>query len=92
MFEEAHRGTISTAIERFAAVKAKGEITLIVEAEQSPTVEHSDEEIRAALREAIASGKTKRDAVHEVAERYPIPKKEVYRIMIEMKGESADEA
>ena len=93
MFEEVHRGTISTAIERFAAVKARGELTIIVEAARSPVVEeHSVEDIRAALREALASGKTERDAVHEVAENYPIPKKEVYRMMIEMKGESADEA
>lgn len=91
MFEEVHRGTVSSAIERFAAVKAKGEITIVVAGAVSGVVEVSSEEIRDALRESLASGKSERDAVREVAAVHPAPKKEVYRIMIEMKGEPSGE-
>lgn len=86
MFEEIHRGTLASAIERFTTVKAKGEICIVV----SGAVGHEEvttDQIEDALRAALDSGKSERDAVREVAAVYPIPKKEVYRIMLGMKGD-----
>lgn len=92
VFEEVHRGTVGTAIERFTVVTPRGEFTLVVEGKSSPApVEHSDEDVRSALREAITDGMSKRDAVREVSEKFPIPKKDIYRMMIEMQEESGDE-
>jgi len=91
MFEEVHRGTVSSAIERFAAVKAKGEITIVAAGVISRVVETPPDQIREALRASLASGKSERDAVREVAAEHPMPKKEVYRIMLEMKGEPTGE-
>jgi len=91
LFEEVHRGTISSAIERFTAAKPKGEITLVVAGAIVRAAEISSDEIEAALRECLAEGLSERDAVRRVAAICAVPKKEVYRLMVEMKGESADE-
>jgi len=91
MFEEVHRGTVSTAIERFTAVKARGELTIVVEGAAAHASEFSVELVRSAVRDALASGKSERDAVREVAALHPIPKKEVYRVMLEMKEGSTGE-
>lgn len=85
MFEEVHRGTVSSAIERFSAVPAKGEITIVVEGGSEVREEASEDEIESALREALASGTTERDAVKQIAEVYSVPKKEVYRRMLDLK-------
>jgi 16S rRNA (cytidine1402-2'-O)-methyltransferase len=85
MFEEIHRGTLGSAIERFTTVKARGEICIVVSGTVEK-VEITTDEIRDALQAALDSGKSERDAVHDVAEKYPVPKKEVYRKMLEMKG------
>ena len=91
LFEEVYRGTISGAIERFTSVKPKGEITIVVAGSTAPTEGISAEQIEAALRESLAAGASERDAVRKVSAMYPVPKKEIYRRMIEMKEESADE-
>ena len=91
LFEEVHRGTISSAIERFTAVQPKGEITLVVAGATVAVAEMSSAQIEAALRECLAEGLSRRDAVHRVSVSCGVPKKEVYRLMVEMKGECADE-
>ena len=91
MFEEVHRGTINSAIERFTAVKPKGEVTVVVAGAIARPAEVSKEQIETALHESLAAGLSERDAVRRVSDSCPVPKKEVYRVMIEMKGESTDE-
>jgi 16S rRNA (cytidine1402-2'-O)-methyltransferase len=91
MFEEIHRGTVSSAIERFTAVAPRGEITIVASGVIPVVVEAPPDQVREALRASLASGKSERDAVREVAAKHPTPKKEVYRIMIEMKGEPSGE-
>ncbi len=91
MFEEVHRGTINSAIERFTAVKPKGEVTVVVAGAIARPAEISKGQIETALRESLATGLSERDAVRRVSDSYPVPKKEVYRVMIEMKGGSTDE-
>ncbi|HUV03546.1 MAG TPA: 16S rRNA (cytidine(1402)-2'-O)-methyltransferase [Armatimonadota bacterium] len=91
LFEEVCRGTISGSIERFTSVKPKGEVTIVVAGSTAPMEGASTEQIEAALREFLAAGASERDAVRKVSAMYPVPKKEVYRRMIEMKEGSADE-
>lgn len=91
MFEEIHRGPLTSAIERFTAVAARGEITIVVAgaAEKDEEVPVSD--VRTALETALADGKSERDAAREVASDLHIPKKDVYRMMLQMKGDSTVE-
>lgn len=91
MFEEIHRGTISSAIERFTAVTPRGEFTIVAAGVSPVVVEAPPDQVREALKASLASGKSERDAVREVAAEHPMPKKEVYRIMLKMKGEPTDE-
>jgi 16S rRNA (cytidine1402-2'-O)-methyltransferase len=91
VFEEVHRGTITTAIERFTELAPRGEFTIVVsglteEPEETPVVD-----VEAALRKLLDEGLTQRDAVHAVSTMYTIPRKEVYQTMLRMKGEHSDE-
>ncbi len=89
MFEEIHRGTLTSAIERFTAVAAKGEICIVVSGVTEPSEPTATDEIEDAIQEAMDSGISDRDAVHQVAEAYSVPKKEVYRRMLDMKRDKA---
>jgi len=91
LFEEVYRGAISGSIERFTAVKPKGEVTIVVAGSTAPAEAASPEQIEAVLREFLGAGASERDAVRMVSAMYSVPKKEVYRRMIEMKEGSADE-
>jgi 16S rRNA (cytidine1402-2'-O)-methyltransferase len=87
MFEEVFRGTISEAVERFTAVKPKGEITIVVAGSTASGEEVSNAQIDSALREFLSKGMSERDAVRAVAAIYPVPRKEIYRRMIAIKEE-----
>ncbi len=90
MFEEVHRGTLTSAIERFAAVKAKGEITLVLEGSvvQPPGI--SDDRVEDSLRRFLGEGLSERDAVRQVTALYSLPRKEVYARMLKMKQGDAN--
>lgn len=85
MFEEIHRGTVSSAIERFAAVKPKGEITIVVEGASVSAPEAPGDQIEDALKRFLDEGTSERDAVRQVTALYSLPRKEVYARMLKMK-------
>lgn len=91
MFEEVHRGTISTAIERFTAAKPKGEITLVLAGAGPKGDEVQLEQMDTALRECLGSGMSARDAAREVSTRYPVSKNAAYGRAIEIKEGSGSE-
>lgn len=91
VFEEVHRGTVSTAIERFTEVPPKGEFTIVVEGSSVEPEKTSVEQVEASLRKLLDEGLSERDAVHAAASMCDLPKKEVYQIMLRMKGEHSDE-
>lgn len=91
VFEEVHRGNISTAIERFTKVEPKGEITIVIAGAEVSVKSASIEDIESTLLELIKGGMSDRDAVHMASKLYPIAKKNIYRLMIEMKRRSEDE-
>lgn len=90
MFEDIHRGNIETAIEHFTSVTPRGEFTLVVagvsEIEEEPV---SDEiSIEESLKSLIASGISERDAVREVSNTKSVSRREVYQLMLKIKGEA----
>ncbi|MCL6628951.1 MAG: 16S rRNA (cytidine(1402)-2'-O)-methyltransferase [Armatimonadetes bacterium] len=89
VFEEVFRGNVSSAIERFTAVKPKGEVTIVLAGSTDSGADVSVSQIDTALRECLEKGLSERDAVRAVAAVYPVPKKEIYKRMVQMKGESA---
>lgn len=92
MFEEVHRGTLSSAIERFTDVKPKGEITFLIEGAVFVAEEIADDQVEEALRRFIDEGTSERDAVRHVTAMYSLPKKEVYTRMLKMKQGDDSEA
>lgn len=92
MFEEVHRGTLSSAIERFTDVKPKGEITFLIDGAASVPEEIGEDQVEDALRRFIGEGMSERDAVRHVTAMYSLPKKEVYTRMLKMKQGDDSEA
>ncbi len=83
-FEEVFRGRISEALERF--MEPRGEFTLVIEG-AAPSARGEPVEPRAAvldeLRRRKQAGETARRAVPEVAKRYGLPRREVYRMWLD---------
>lgn len=91
IFEEVFRGSVSSAIERFTTVKPRGEITIVLAGSTDSGEDVSASQIYSALREFLEKGLSERDAVRAVVAMYPVSKKEVYKRMIQMKGETTVE-
>lgn len=91
MFEEVHRGTLSSAIDRFASVKPRGEITFLIEGATGEAEGISSDQVADALRRFLDDGMSERDAVRHVTALYSLPRKEVYTRMLNMKqGDDSD--
>ncbi len=84
-FEEVFRGRVSEALERFA--EPRGEFTLVVEgaspAARPEPVEGRAEEARRELLRRREAGEPAKRAVAEVAKRYGLPRRDVYRMWLE---------
>ena len=80
--EEIVRGSLRTIREHFTAVEPRGEFTLVIKG--APTGARWDEsEVRAALRDRMASGLTPSEAAREVADKAGWKRREVYRLTLE---------
>jgi 16S rRNA (cytidine1402-2'-O)-methyltransferase len=86
-FEEVFRGRISEALERFA--EPRGEFTLVVEGATDAPPPPLEEARRDLLRRREA-GETARRAVPEVTKRYGLPRREVYRMWLEIGPQRAN--
>jgi len=80
-FEEVFRGRISEALEQFA--EPRGEFTLVIEGARDAPAPPLEEARRDLLRRKGAGQPAKR-AVPEVAKRYGLPRREVYRMWLEI--------
>ncbi|MEW6285253.1 MAG: 16S rRNA (cytidine(1402)-2'-O)-methyltransferase [Chloroflexota bacterium] len=79
MFEEYWRGTLSGAAAYFKSQPARGEFTLVVEGKKKDESERwTEEELLAAIEEALTSEKSAKDISAELAERSGWNKKEIY--------------
>ncbi|KKK65102.1 hypothetical protein LCGC14_2977520, partial [marine sediment metagenome] len=81
-FEEVFRGRISEALEHFAD-RPRGEFTLVVEGSTGPTAPDL-KEVRRDLQQRRADGEPAKRAVAEVARRYGLPHRQVYRMWLEI--------
>lgn len=91
IFEEVHRGTISSAIERFTEVTPRGEFTVVVSGSTTEPERASNEQVEATLQKLLDEGLTERDAVRAASSMCDIPRKEVYQIMLRLKEEHSHE-
>ena len=87
-FEEVFRGTLSEALAHFT--EPRGEFTLVIEGAQAGSssahpelAEGRAREARAELARLRAAGQPAKTAVPEVAARYGLPRREVYRLWLE---------
>ena len=84
LYEEVFRGSLSQAMEHFT--QPRGEFTLVVEgatATEAPSPQDAEE----MLRNLLGHGVTHREAREQVAADTGIPRREVYRLWLEMKKE-----
>lgn len=82
LHEEVLRGPVSTIQSQFAArPSVKGEITIIIGAGADFQAEAPDDvALKAEVEALIATGTPRMDAIKEVARRYRLPKRDIYRI------------
>ena len=81
LFEEVIRGTLGTV----DIGTPRGEYVLVLGgAVPAQPDDISDDDVRGALRDAIASGASTRDAVASVTEQIRVPRKRVYALAIEL--------
>jgi len=88
LFEEVFRGSISEALEHFAD-NPRGEFTLVVEGSTGPAAPDI-EEVRRDLRQRRSDGEPAKRAVAQVAQRYGMPHRQVYRMWLEAVSDPAD--
>ncbi len=81
LYEEVVRGTLGS----IDIGEPRGEYVIVLGGAVPAAVDLSDDDVRAALRAAVATGATTRDAVAMVAEQLSLPKKQVYALAVEPK-------
>jgi 16S rRNA (cytidine1402-2'-O)-methyltransferase len=83
-FEEVRRGTLAVLATHYATAQARGEIAIVIG--PAPEEATGEAELDRALRDALASGMSVRDAAAAVAAATGLPRKQVYRRALEMGG------
>jgi len=84
-YEEYFRGSISEGISYFKDKGIKGEFVVLVEGNLIVKEKVFDLSIEEHLRQIIASGSSKKEAIAMVAKERELPKKDVYQIAIDIK-------
>lgn len=80
MHEEYIRGTL----EEFLSLESstlKGEMVVVVEGASAPSIAISNEELLSAIQACLEKGKTKKDAILEVAKKYQVSKNTLYALV-----------
>lgn len=80
-FEEIRRGTLSGLADQYATEKPKGEIVVLVDRGDLPTVNEVD--LNSSLEAALAE-MSMRDAVDMVANAHALPRRQVYQAALEL--------
>ncbi len=78
LYEEVVRGTLDT----IEVGEPRGEYVIVLGGAVVDDTPPDDDTIRAALRDELASGSSKRDAIAAVSKRLNLPKKQVYALAI----------
>lgn len=85
LFEEFIRGNASDLIEHFRAMEPRGEFTLVVEGSSNQAVVWDEDKVRQAIQNPIHAGLPTSELAREIAKASGWHKKDVYRILVEMK-------
>lgn len=80
LYENVWRGSLGAAVDHLAATPARGEYVIVIEGAPR-RVDVTDDEIRAALSEALP-GHSRRDAIAEVVGRLEVPRRRVYDLAL----------
>lgn len=78
LYEEVRRGTLGTV----DVGEPRGEYVIVLGGAPTDDAPPDDDTVRAALRDEMAAGSSKRDAVAAVSKRLDLPKKQVYALAI----------
>lgn len=82
LHEEIWRGPIGEAVGRWPAATAKGEFVLVLDAAAAPRGSAPDAlELTGALAALLVEGRSRRDAVAELADRFGLARREVYELL-----------
>jgi 16S rRNA (cytidine1402-2'-O)-methyltransferase len=84
--EEFIRGTVGELAARYAGEAPRGEVTLVIEGAPPGTMEESVD-IEAAIRAALAAGRTAKEIAAELALRTGKPRRAIYQLAIALKKE-----
>jgi 16S rRNA (cytidine1402-2'-O)-methyltransferase len=87
LHEEIYRGAISEALTYFEAVPPRGEITLVVDGAHPESTRWLPEQVREALRNGLAKGKSASTLAREISTQSGWKRRNVYRIATEMDQE-----
>jgi 16S rRNA (cytidine1402-2'-O)-methyltransferase len=91
IYEETLRGTASEISESVQGKKIKGEITLVISGASRDYTGRSAEEIRARFQEARKNPESStRDIIDSLSEELAMPRKEIYRQVIDFIKESSN--
>ena len=84
VFEEIMRGTVGEVINQLVGRVVKGEVTLVIGGKGKVSSSFSDDEILAKFEELWkSSGSSRRDIIEKLARELGIPKKRVYRLVVD---------
>jgi 16S rRNA (cytidine1402-2'-O)-methyltransferase len=84
-FEEVWRGTLAAAVRHVEQAEPRGEYAIVVGPAPEPAPA-GDAEIEAAVRAALADGRTARDAASDVADALGVARRRAYEAATRLKG------
>jgi 16S rRNA (cytidine1402-2'-O)-methyltransferase len=85
-YEEIRRGSLASLSAWALAGEPRGEITVVVGGAPVVAGRPDDDALGAAVASREAAGTSRKDAIHEVARYYDIPKREVYDLIVRLPG------
>ena len=84
VFEEIMRGTVREVLNGIQGRVVKGEVTIVIGGKENAPLSFSDDEILAKFKELMkGSVASRRDIIEKVAKQLGIPKKKVYRLVVD---------
>ena len=90
LHEQVQRGTLEELCE-WAQQTPKGEVVIVLEGQPPQEAEHSQRELRDAVRARMAAGERRRDAVEQVAAAHGVPRRILYNLSLDDEaGTAAD--
>jgi 16S rRNA (cytidine1402-2'-O)-methyltransferase len=86
LHEEIYRGKLSQALEFFTANPPRGEFTLVIDGRTISTERWPEDRLRSALVNSLSQGDRPSQIASQVAAASGWPKREVYRLAVELAG------